>query len=238
MQILSLPWLAAPKPKAPPRLSLSGPGGRKRSAIVASTTGPLAPLSGKRALLLADVENLSISASDLGRSLCFRSLDRVLRRHSTNISCHAFFSRKAEDNELVDAFMAIGWRAHPRDIQIARTTRGIEKFANSDHTICFGAGMLLSRSTYDVVVIATGDGALGCDLAKAIREHSAPGVSIITMSLAGSTSHRLNAANNADFDSNIEIGSDCLNPIVKSVGQYRNTRPDTSGRDSRHAIAW
>lgn len=214
MHVHDLPSFPALKPTTSSWLSLSGPGGRKRFVTVASTTGPLAALMGKRVLLLADIENLSISASDLGRSLCFDSLNRVLRRHPDDISCHAFFSRMADDNELVDAFKSISWKPHPRDIQVARTTRGIEKFANSDHTICFGAGMLISQASYDVVVIATGDGALGCDLAKAIRQHSASRVSVVTLSLAGSTSHRLNAETNSDLDNNIEIGMDCMIPLV------------------------
>jgi len=219
MQLLNLPWFSRSDSQFVSRPSATLPGERKASAHVASKTGPLKALAKKHVLLLADVENLSISAGDLGRSLCFMSLDRLLRGHAEDVSCHAFFSRKPNDNHLIDSFAAIGWRPHPRDILIARTARGVEKFANSDHMICFGAGMLVAQKPYDTVVIATGDGALGCDLAKAIRQHGSPGVSVVTMSLAGSTSYRLNAATNSDFDVNIEIGADCLK--APAVGSRR-----------------
>lgn len=237
MQVLKLAWFSGPNPRMTSRPSSSWPGGRKRTPIVAAKTGPLEMLAAKHVLLLADVENLAISATDLGRSLCFASLDRLLRQHAGDVSCHAFFSRKADDRKLVHAFTAIGWRAHPRDIQIARTARGIETFANSDHMICFGAGMLVSQKPYDVVVVATGDGALGCDLARAIQQHGAPGAEVVTMSLAGSTSYRLNAATNADLDGNIEIGADCLKASVSGSRWYRFVNSAIPAED-RNAFAW
>jgi len=237
MQILNLKRFSFAAPKSISLPSPSWPETHKRKAAVAAQTGPLDILAGKRVLLLADVENLSISGFDLGRSLCYASLDRLLQQGSGSISCHAFFSRKADDHKLVEAFEAISWRAHPRDIQIARTSRGVETFANSDHMICFGAGMLVSQKPYDVVVVATGDGALGCDLAKAIQQHGSQGVSILTMSLAGSTSHRLNAVTNPDFDGNIEIGADCLKHIASGAQQFRFVKPSNSA-GGQNAFAW
>jgi hypothetical protein len=237
MPTFNLPWLSASHPKKTSRPSSSWPGRHKQSASVPARTGPLGLLTGKNALLLADVENLSISASDLGKALCYASLDQRLRQCAGHVSCHAFFSRKADDRKLVDAFEAIGWRAHPRDIQVARTARGVEKFANSDHMICFGAGMLVVNETYDVVVVATGDGALGCDLAKAIRQHGSPEGTVVTMSLAGSTSNRLNAAINPDFEGNIEIGADCLKDGASGFNRSRSSTSPTYA-DGTNAFAW
>jgi hypothetical protein len=184
----------------------------RRSLVLADTTGPLAGLARREVLVLADVENLSHGAADLGHALCYQTLGRLIRSASGSADLHAFFSRERGDETTVRRLTRDGWCAHPRDIEVADTARGRRRFANSDHAIAFGAGLLATQHRYTAIVIGTGDGALGCDLATAIRRHRDQDVPCLTLSLPGSTSWRLDAAANGNIDGNIEIGRDCLTP--------------------------
>lgn len=195
----------------------------RRSFDVADTTGPLTEISNKNVLVLVDVENLSHSATDLGYSLCYRTLGCLIRARSMTADLRAFFSRNKGDDTMTGRFINDGWHPHPRDIQTATTVRGTERFANSDHNIAFGAGLLATQHRYDAIIIGTGDGALGCDLATAIRQHRGEAVLNLTLSLVGSTSWRLNAETNDHLDGNIEVGQDCLFRSVPRRTQFPQT---------------
>ena len=90
---------------------------------------------------------------------------------------------------------------------MVKTHSGIRKRANADNDLIFHAGMLSSSSRFDVVVIGSGDGDLVTDLGRLIGQMKG---AVLTMSLPGSTSWRLNAAVNPDIRENIEVGLDCL----------------------------
>lgn len=92
------------------------------------------------------------------------------------------------------------------------TRNGLERKGNADFLLSFLAGVLVSRTTADVVILASGDGDLVEEVAIGIRSLQKKR-SIVTMSLAGSTAGRLNAEKNALITANIEIGKDCLRPI-------------------------
>jgi hypothetical protein len=176
---------------------------------VASATGPLDVLHNQRVLVLADVENLRYSARDLGARLSYRRLGDRLCLSADSCCLHAFFSRSPGDDKPVQYFFERGWIPHPRDIETVRTFRGKERLANSDNLLLFYAGVLVSRSSADVVVLASGDGSLVCDLTRCLRNLPRPR-GIATLSVAGSTSWRLNATQNPDIMANIEIGRDCF----------------------------
>lgn len=176
---------------------------------VARETGPLSPLGNRRVLVLADMENLLLGARDLGLALDARALAAVLSTACATCDLHAFFSRMPGDQRLAVQLASAGWTVHPRDIRFVRTTWGVRRQANSDNTILFFAGHLLAETEADTVVIASGDGDLVVDAARHIREIS-PGRCVATLSLAGSTSSRLDARVNADVSLNLEIGLDCL----------------------------
>jgi hypothetical protein len=184
----------------------------KRDVEVAAITGPVDVLHDQRVLVLADVENLRYSARDVGARLSYRRLAERLGRAAMACSLHAFFSRSPRDNRLLHYFLDRGWLPHPRDIETVHTCRGKERLANSDNIILFHAGVLVSRSSADVVVLASGDGSLVCDLARCLRSLPRPR-RIVTLSVAGSTSWRLDAAQNPDITANIEIGRDCFRRI-------------------------
>jgi hypothetical protein len=180
---------------------------------IARETGPLSPLGERTVLVLADMENLLLGARDLGLALDAHALAATLSTACAACDLHAFFSRMPGDQRLTLQFASAGWRVHPRDIRFVRTAWGVRRQANSDNTILFFAGHLLAETDADTVVIASGDGDLVVDAARHIRETS-PGRRVATLSLAGSTSSRLDARINADVSANLEIGLDCLRPRI------------------------
>lgn len=174
-------------------------------------TGPLPQIGS--ALLIGDVENLTLSARDLGCALHYDRLLAVVAPAFDRLEAHAYFSREAGDESWVENLGRFGWRTHPRDIVWAKTVRGVERFSNSDNALAFGAGMLATDTRFDTVLLGTGDGALGCDLAAAIRAVRGQSVRIHTLSIAGSTSRRLLTTENRYVDGNVAIGADCLSRI-------------------------
>ncbi len=176
---------------------------------IADITGPIEAVERRSTLLLADVENLTYSARNLGFKISYRLLADKLNQVADYCKLHAFFSRRAGDERWSSYFTARGWVPHTNDIEIVQTYNGVKRLANSDNLMLFSAGLLISRSSADVVIIASGDGSMVCDIAKSLaalpRQRE-----VITMSLAGSTSWRLDASKNKYIAHNIEIGRDCL----------------------------
>ncbi|QOJ04347.1 MAG: hypothetical protein HRU71_12990 [Planctomycetia bacterium] len=182
---------------------------------VPTQTGPLEPLVGQRILAILDCENLSYGSRDLGFHFAYDRLAALLRNVARTCALHAFFSREPGDAAATRFVARCGWVAHPYDIQTVRSYRGTERLANSDGLILFTSGLLASHSDADVVVLASGDGALVSDLARFLRSLPKPR-RIVTLSLAGSTSWRLDARRNPAITANIEIGRDCLRPVDRS----------------------
>jgi hypothetical protein len=186
-----------------------------RGVEIARLTGPLDGLAGRRVLVLVDDENLRISARELGYRLSLRRLGERLRQGSACCSLHGFFSRDPGDERRCAYYRERGWVPHPRDVQVFAAPGGQRRHANSDVHLAFGAGVLISRSAADAVVLASGDGDLVCDLTRDLHELPRPRA-VYTLSLAGSTSHRLDARSNPDLDGNIEVGLDCLHPLERA----------------------
>lgn len=181
----------------------------RRGAKVALNSGPFSALARQSVLVLADGENLRYGARDLGYQLSFSRLGERLQDYCYGCELHVFFSREPGDERHCEYLRGCGWNPHPRDIETVGTHRGIRRLANSDNDLLFAAGILAERSQAEVIVLASGDGTLVCDLSRNLRQ--LPGIyTILTLSLAGSTSYRLNAAHNRNIDGNIEIGLDCL----------------------------
>jgi hypothetical protein len=176
---------------------------------IAAVTGPLDALLNHNVLVLADEENLRYGARDLGYELSMQRLGQRVQQHAGHCALHAFLSRPPGDDRRCQYLRECGWIPHPRDIETVQTRRGTQHLANSDNDLLFAAGNLASRGRADVVILASGDGTLVCDLARNLRQLPRARV-ILTLSLAGSTSFRLDAARNPNIDGNIEIGLDCL----------------------------
>lgn len=181
----------------------------RRGVVVAPVTGPLSIIEGKRVLVLADDQNLLCSARRLGFNVSYRLLGDKLRRAATSCLLHAFFSHNGYDEGRQHYFLSRGWTPHAYEAEIVRTRWGMKRLTNTDGLILVVGGVLLTRSDVDAVIVASGDGSLVCDLAKGTAAIPRRPL-VITMSLAGSTSWRLNAASNPAIAENIEIGRDCL----------------------------
>lgn len=183
---------------------------------IAERSGPLDVLAGKTVLVLADVENLYYGAKDFGLSIRFDQIARLLREYSGHAALHAFFSCKRGDNRQAKRFQSHGWIAHPNAIRTVRHKGELVTLANSDNVILFSAGYLTVPDGIELVVIGTGDGELGYSLAERIVRRR-PGASVVTLSLAESTSYSLDARSNPFIDANMELGLDCLSNLRPSL---------------------
>ena len=180
---------------------------------VASETGPFSPILGKRVIVVADAQNLDRGARDLGFKMSWALLGEKIDAAAESASRHAILSQHPGDERRMNYFYERDWNPHATPIRTVSTRKGLERKSNADFLLSFLAGVLVSRTPADVVVIASGDGELVEEIAIGIgslrKERS-----IITMSLAGSTAQRLNAQTSALISANIEIGKDCLRNLT------------------------
>jgi len=181
---------------------------RLRSPLPART-GPLELLHGRDVLVLCDVENLSLGARDHGHKVSYRRLAELLRRFGRSCRLHAFFPGSSGDRRRFQYFTERGWTAHMNEIEVVQTHQGVRRLTNSDSLILLWAGWLASRSQADLVVVASGDGSLVCDIARFFAGCE-PTRHIVTLSLVGSTSHRLDAGTNPYVLANLALGRDVL----------------------------
>jgi hypothetical protein len=175
---------------------------------VAEETGPLSPILGKRLIVVADAQNIDRGARDLGFKMSWALLGAKIDA-AASASRHVILSQHPGDERRMDYFAERDWIPHATQIRTVSTQKGLKRKGNADFLMSFLAGVLVSRSSADVVVLASGDGDLVEEIAIGIRSLNKER-SIVTMSLAGSTAGRLNAEKNALISANIEIGRDCL----------------------------
>ncbi len=182
-----------------------------RRVDVADHTEPLDLLKDQRVMALLDIENLHGGAADLGMRVSFAKLAELLKEAALTCRLHAVFSRKPGDRREELQLSKSGFIPHPRDIEVVTTQAGnpIRRLTNSDETILFLAGCYTTRGRIDAVLLGSGDGDLVCELARNIKALPTPR-RVFTLSLAGSTSHRLNAENNPFIDGNIELGINAM----------------------------
>jgi hypothetical protein len=179
---------------------------------VPAYTGPLQVLQGKRILAIMDDQNLQISAKALGYKVSYRSRGALLKRTTRTTALHTVFAQHVDDPRRTLYFRLAGWTPHSRTIDRVRTHRGMETRANADSLMVFITATLASRSRADTILLGTGDGDLAIDLCMALHELPTRR-QIVTLSLAGSTSYRLDASRNSSIAANIELGRDCLRPL-------------------------
>jgi hypothetical protein len=178
-------------------------------------TGPLDGLWGKPTLVVADAENITLSAKNLGYTVSFYRLAKKLQRASEQCSFHAFFSSPPGSDRKAKSFQQNGWIPHARPIERVYTYHGRKSRANSDNAILFGTASLVARGSFETVIIGSGDGDLVTDLARFLSDLQ-PGVQVMTLSLPGSTSARVDSKKNCFIARNMEIGVDALRPIDPS----------------------
>jgi len=176
-------------------------------------TTSLDALLNQDVVVLIDDENLQYSAKDLSYKVSYGSMKEKLKLITNSCKLHTFFSSNSQINDRSKYFRKYGFVTHVKNIEYIPSFNGrTKKIANSDNFILFQAGALITRSKAKVVIIASGDGQLVSDLSVCISKLPTKR-DVFSMSLAGSTSHRLNASNNRFIKGNIEIGQDFLRPI-------------------------
>ena len=178
--------------------------------LLERTTGPLEALGGLAVTVVADFENLICSAEDLGYRLCPGSLAERLRAAAGDIQLNAFYSQGLGGPGLPAALVNGGWSSHVGPTHYPVSARRTARSSNSDNNLLATTGYLLCATKPDAVVIASGDGELGAELARSIRMLDRNCRLVATMSLPGSTARRLDARLNQHIDLNIEIGEDCM----------------------------
>jgi len=180
---------------------------------VAAETGPLSSLLGQRVIVIADAQNLDRGARDLGYKMSWALLGDKIDAAAEWTSRHAILSQHPGDERRMNYFCERDWNPHATKIRTVSTRKGLERKSNADFLLSFLAGVLVSRTPADVVVIASGDGDLVEEIAIGIGSLQKDR-SIVTMSLAGSTAQRLNAETSDFISANIEIGKDCFRNLT------------------------
>jgi hypothetical protein len=150
-----------------------------------------------------------LGARDLGFRLSWRRLGAILDAASLQMQKHVIYASRAPNARWAAYFARRDWIPHQRIARFVHTQSGLERRANTDHHIALISGAMLIRSTAPVIVIASGDGDLVEDIVEASRMASLTR-RFVTLSLAGSTNRRLNAAVSSFISANIEIGRDSL----------------------------
>ena len=163
--------------------------------------------SARKVAVVLDAENLAYSARDLGLRLDFAALARLLRNRFADIELHAVVSVPPDqlDATRADADRT-GWTGHPRAI----ITTPRRRCANGDVSCAFVTAAVLARRRIDTLVIGTGDGPLGLDVARGVRANFPNCRRIATLSVAQSTSNLLRTAHTVELDANLILGRDVL----------------------------
>ena len=215
-----MPWLtallgntAAPTPTRSPKHGLTyeaRPNGAALPGTPSSTIGFKEHVKGK-VLLLADAENISYTLRNQGFDCDFGALRQRVSASTAQLHAHAFATVKGDDAHRYahDYFAREQWVPHINAATTVHTHDGTRLRANSDNEILMCAGELISRIQPDTLVIATGDGDLGCDIAQYFHRRK-PSRAVVVCAVQNSTSHRLLATHNPQVKANVWLGWDCI----------------------------
>ena len=193
----------------PMRFKDRGTGGF-RWVEVAETTGPLNSMYGRKVLLVVDLENWRASARNLGCNMDYFNVRQLIAAEARKVEAHAVFSARPGDERWHQVLSDAGYVCHSNPIETVSTAKGSVTHSNSDNWIAGVTMHLRASSNADAVVIGTGDGRLGVDIARMLQQYHRSTRTIVTMSLAGSTSRQLQVGGDHPISANLEIGLDCL----------------------------
>ncbi len=203
------------------RIQKSIPGRRASQVVVMETKTYLSPIRGRQVLVLFDEQNLSIGAKELGFRLQYDLLARQLQAIAENASLHIFAAADSYDRGIRKRFEKLGYTPHIKTIRRKHQYDGRKRLdSNIDNLFAFWAGLLGPKTTCEVIVLASGDYGLSGELAKAVRTQHDKAISVMTLSLPGSTAFDLDARKNPHITANLEIGLDVLTPLVKSRSRF------------------
>lgn len=171
----------------------------------------LTAISGRRLLVLLDEQNLSITAKKQGFRLQYDLLARRLRTVAETAELHIFTAVEPwYEAATRQQFKESRYLVHLKTIRDRR-----RHDSNIDNLFAFWAGMSALRAEPEILVLGSGDYGLSGELAKEIYEQRRnKAMSIMTLSLPGSTSQDLDAETNPNITANLEIGMDLLKPLA------------------------
>lgn len=210
---LNGPPTAVSRPYSPHRRQGNGLG-----LPIAEETGPADLLKRQDCLWIFDDENLRLSARDHDLAVSYQALVKWAQGHVNRSWFHAIYSAEPGSSLAVSRAEYFRQRSITPHIQPIEKDHGHRPQTNADNFVLFMAGLLVSRSPASVVILGTGDGDLGHDLCRFIQVLP-KARTLVTLSIANSTSQRLNAEINDYVDGNIELGMDCFRPSRNPQGE-------------------
>lgn len=179
----------------------------------ARTTGFEQHLHG-RVLLIADGENLSFGLRKHGYDCDFGKLRQTLASRQPDLRAHAFACVRGDEagKYAEEYFRREGWQAHIGLARTVNTCHGPQIKANSDNQILLACGELITATRPDTLVLATGDGDLGCAIADFYAQRLKQGC-LVVCSIQGATSRRMLKNENPQIRANVWLGWDCIVPV-------------------------
>ncbi|MCL2623967.1 MAG: hypothetical protein FWD31_09915 [Planctomycetaceae bacterium] len=188
----------------------------------------LAFCKGKRVLFSLDGENITISAKERGYSVDHKTLTQKLREVCQSVDFHVTANNGGKDGILGGPYPK-DWKTYVFQIERLRHSDGeSETRANSDNKfLCATTDAIVrSRKKYDILIIGTGDGNLGRDMANFAKEKK-PKMEVATLSFAGTMAGHLKPQVTPAITRNFQIGSDLLISLNAKMEQIETTRPRT-----------
>jgi len=104
------------------------------------------------------------------------------------------------------------WMPHVLHRDTFVRNRVVVRRCNSDNLILFKIGELIAKGNYNLLIIGTGDGNLGVDIARFVDQASEGKIDMVTIGFPGTMSGQLRAGRNM-ISRDFLIGSDMLVPF-------------------------
>lgn len=194
-------------------------------------TTDLTAIGNRKVLVLLDEQNLSITAKKLGFRLRYDLLTKRIRREAGSAKLHIFVASEPRGNGIIGQFKKVGYVVHVKTIRRKLLPNGrLTCDSNVDNLFAFWAGVYISRATFDVVVLGSGDYGVAGELSEAINRYRRKPIEILTLSLPTSTSEDLDARINPNITANLEIGLDLLKPSVHTRCQLAAAAASSFGK--------
>lgn len=198
--------LPSPFPATP-----GGTRGYPQDSRALPATTDFTVFTGMNVLCLVDEDNLRISLQRHGVRLSYRTLLARLTSQARRVAAWAVLTAAAGDSRREAYLAQRGWDVLTIPQEVVMTVDGPCKKANADLDLCFTAGALARAKRCEAVLLGTGDGDLAIAIARGIKRLHA-GRAVYTLSVPGSTSHRLRNAPDL-FAGNLLIGEDITRGI-------------------------
>src|ERR1051326_367775 len=142
---------------------------RSRPAACLPPTTDLAPLKGRRVLIVVDEDNLRISMQQHRQPLSFGRLLNRLQDETLHVFPLAVLTAAEGDPRRATYLEKKGWHVLVVPRETVYTTAGRQLKANADFDLAFELGRLVNTLHFDTVLLGTGDGDLAVAIGRGIR---------------------------------------------------------------------